>query len=95
MDSTDLDLDSGSSSPDSGSNSNSPGFFQAGKLYEESHYGMTEYQGGGLLTSIWRYVVCEREFSNGGQIWIEGAGTQLSRTLAQLLYLAPGQQDYA
>ena len=31
--------------------------------------------GGGLLTSIWRYVVCEREFSNREQIWIEGAGT--------------------
>ena len=30
---------------------------------------------GGLLTSIWRYVVCEREFSNWEQIWIEGAGT--------------------
>jgi len=31
--------------------------------------------GGGLLTSIWRYVVCERDFSNREQIWIEGAGT--------------------
>ena len=31
--------------------------------------------GGGLLTFIWRYVVCEREFSNREQIWIEGAGT--------------------
>ena len=30
---------------------------------------------GGLLTSIWRYLVCEREFSNWEQIWIEGAGT--------------------
>jgi hypothetical protein len=28
-----------------------------------------------LFTSIWRYVVCERDFSNREQIWIEGAGT--------------------
>ena len=32
-------------------------------------------RGGGLLTSSWRYVLCQREFSNQGQIWIEGAGT--------------------
>ena len=47
-DSADLDLaDSDSSSPDSGSESNPIGFFQPGKLYEESHYGTTEYHGRG------------------------------------------------
>ena len=75
IDSNDLALDSDSSSLDSGSDSNSTGFFQPGKPYEESHYGMIKYQGGGLLTSSWRYVLCEREFSNQRQIWIEGAGT--------------------
>jgi hypothetical protein len=36
-------------------------------------------RGGGLLMSNWWYVVCEREFSNQGQIWIEDAGTPADR----------------
>ena len=47
IDSNDLALDSDSSSLDSGSDSNSTGFFQPGKLYEESHYGTIVYQGRG------------------------------------------------
>ena len=32
-------------------------------------------KGEGLLTSIWQYVICQREFSNRGQIWIQGTST--------------------
>jgi hypothetical protein len=77
IDSNDLALDSDSSSLDSGSDSNSTGFFQPGKLYMKSLIMVrSNTRGGGLLTSSWRHVVFEREFSNQGQIWIsEGAGT--------------------
>jgi hypothetical protein len=79
IDSNDLALDSDLGSPDSGSNSNSTGFFQPGKLYEESHYGTMEHQGRG--TPHVHLAVC-REFAKENSLIRDRFG---SRALAHLL----------